>query len=140
MRGYLCARRCADGHPAAPVARHSVARLGSGNVARPPERLDRVVGEAIATGGVAAPAAPGHPGPVARLRGQAARLPAACAAAWPAERLVAIRDRELTTSLAVLAGAIEITATGGTFYACGPPAGAVPGIAFARFFLPLRSC
>jgi hypothetical protein len=41
MRGYLCVRRCGDGHPAAPVARHSVARLGSGNVARPPERLDR---------------------------------------------------------------------------------------------------
>jgi len=75
-----------------------------------------VVGEAIATGGVAAPAAPGHPGPVARLRGQAARLPAACAAAWPAERLVAIRDRELTTSLAALAGDIEITTRVGHLY------------------------
>ena len=82
-----------------------------------------VVGEAIATGGVAAPTAPGHPGPVARLRGQAARLLAVCAAAWPAERLVAIRDREPTTSLAVLAGAIEITATCGTSLPRAAPPG-----------------
>jgi len=93
-----------------------------------------VLGEAITTGGVAATAPPGPPrpgpGPVAHLRGQAARLLAACAAAGPAERLVAVGDRELTTSLAVLTGAIEITVHGwDIFAACGAPRPVPPGLA-----------
>src|SRR6266568_9525872 len=53
-----------------------------------------VLHEAITAGGAGASAAsPGYPGPgpdpVARLRGQAARLLGACAAAGPAERRVA---------------------------------------------------
>ena len=75
-----------------------------------------VLGEAIATAGAGAGAAPGRPGPgpdpVARLRGQAARLLGACAAAGPAGRRVAIGDRELTASVVALTGAIEITVHG----------------------------
>ncbi|HEV2242733.1 MAG TPA: TIGR03086 family metal-binding protein [Streptosporangiaceae bacterium] len=70
--------------------------------------------EAIATGCVGAGPAPGHPGPdpVARLRGQAVGLLAACAACEPAERRVAIGDRELTASMVATAGAIEIAVHG----------------------------
>jgi uncharacterized protein (TIGR03086 family) len=75
-----------------------------------------VLHEAIATGGVGDRAAPGHPrpcpDPVARLRGQAARLLAAYAAAGPAGRLVAIGDYELTTSMVAVTGAIEIAVHG----------------------------
>ena len=82
-----------------------------------------VVGEAIATAGVSA-APPGYPGPgpgrVARLRGQAAGLLGACAAAGPAERRVAIGDRELTASMVVVTGALEITIHGWDIsVACG---------------------
>jgi hypothetical protein len=91
-----------------------------------------VVGEAIATGGVAAPAAPGHPGPVARLRGQAARLLAACAAAWPAERLVAIRDRELTNKPGRPCRRHRNHHTGGTSLPrAAPPGRGPPGLAAA---------
>ncbi len=75
-----------------------------------------VLGEAIATAGVSPGPAQGYDGPgrdpVARLRGQAARLLGACAAAGPAGRRVAIGDRELTASMVAVTGAIEITVHG----------------------------
>jgi uncharacterized protein (TIGR03086 family) len=83
-----------------------------------------VLHEAITSGDVGARAAPGHlgpePDPVAQLRGQAARLLAACAAAGPAGRLVAIGDRELTASIVAVTGAIEIAVHGWDIsVACG---------------------
>jgi hypothetical protein len=57
---------------------------------------------------------------VACLRGQAATLLDACAAAAPAERRVAIWDRELTASMVTVTGAIEITVHGWDIWvACG---------------------
>jgi uncharacterized protein (TIGR03086 family) len=93
-----------------------------------------VLHEAIATGGAGARAAPGHPGegpdPVARLRGQAARLLGAGAAAGPPGRRVAVGDRELTTSMVVVTGAIEITVHGwDIFVACGARRPVPPGLA-----------
>jgi len=84
-----------------------------------------VVHEALVTGGTSLSPAPlGHPGPepgpAGRLRGQAARLLGACAAAGPAERRVAIRDRELAASMVAVTGAIEITVHGWDIsVACG---------------------
>jgi uncharacterized protein (TIGR03086 family) len=84
-----------------------------------------VLHEALTAGDADTSAAPaGGPGPipdpVARLRGQAARLVGACAAAGPAERRVAIWDRELTASLVAVTGAIEITVHGWDIsVACG---------------------
>ncbi len=84
-----------------------------------------VLHEAItAAGGDASAAPPSYPGPgpdpVARLRGQAATLLGACAAAGPAERRVAIWDRELTVSMVTVTGAIEITVHGWDIWvACG---------------------
>lgn len=88
--------------------------------------LDHVIesagelGDAIAAGG------PGvaHPGPerdpVTRLRTEAARLLAACAAAGPAGRLVAIGDRQLTAGMVAVTAAIEITVHGWDIHAaCG---------------------
>jgi uncharacterized protein (TIGR03086 family) len=84
-----------------------------------------VLHEAITAGNVSASAAsPGYPGlgpdPVARLRGQAATLLGACAAAGPAERRVAIGGRQLTASKVAVTGAIEITVHGWDIWvACG---------------------
>jgi uncharacterized protein (TIGR03086 family) len=94
-----------------------------------------VLHEAVTAGEVSASAAPpGHPrpapDPVARLRGQAARLLTACAVAGPAGRLVAIGDRELTASMAALTGAIEITVHGWDIaVACGASRPVPPGLA-----------
>jgi uncharacterized protein (TIGR03086 family) len=94
-----------------------------------------VLGEAIATGGVGASVGPSGyprpgPDPVARLRGQAARLLGACAAAGPAQRLVAIGDRELTASMVARTGAIEIAVHGWDIsVACGAPWPVPPGLA-----------
>ncbi len=91
-----------------------------------------VFGEALATGCVGAGPAPGHPGldPVARLRGQAVGLLAACAACGPAERRVAIGDRELTASMVAAAGAIEIAVHGWDISeACGISRPVPPGLA-----------
>jgi uncharacterized protein (TIGR03086 family) len=88
--------------------------------------------EAIATGSVGASEAPGHPGPdpLARLRGQAAGLLAACADCGPADRLIAIGDRELTTSMVAVAGAIEIAVHGWDISAaCGGSRPVPPGLA-----------
>ena len=91
-----------------------------------------VFSEALATGCVGASPAPGHPGPdpVARLRGQAVELLAACAACGPAERRVAIGDRELTASMVAAAGAIEIAVHGWDISeACGTSRPVPPGLA-----------
>lgn len=94
-----------------------------------------VLHEAIATAGVS----PGptsrddrRPGrdPVARLRGRAARLLGACAAAGPAERRVAIGDRELTATMVALTAAIEIAVHGWDIWvACGACRPVPPGLA-----------
>ncbi len=93
-----------------------------------------VLGEAIATAGVSPGPAQGYDGPgrdpVARLRGQAARLLGACAAAGPAGRRVAIGDRELTASMVAVTGAIEITVHGWDIsVACGARRPVPPGLA-----------
>jgi uncharacterized protein (TIGR03086 family) len=92
-----------------------------------------VLVEAITTAGVGPEPAHGDDGPgrdpVARLRGQAARLLDACAAA-PAERRVAVADRALGVRMVTLAGAIELTVHGWDLYlACGTPRPVPPGLA-----------
>jgi uncharacterized protein (TIGR03086 family) len=68
--------------------------------------------------------------PVACLRRQARALLGACAAAWSEERLVAIADRELTTSMVAAAGAIEIAVHGWDIsVACGVRRPIPPGLA-----------
>jgi uncharacterized protein (TIGR03086 family) len=96
--------------------------------------------QAIAAGcaGLAPPPGDGRPGPdpVCSLRRQTARLLATCAAAGPARRLVAIGDRELTTNMVALAGAMEITVHGWDIsVACGPSQPVPPGL--AAVLLPL---
>jgi len=83
-----------------------------------------VLSEAMATAHIGAGAPPGRsgpePGPVTKLRAQAAGLLAACAAAPPTGRLVAIGGRELTARMVEVTGAIEITVHGwDIFAACG---------------------
>jgi uncharacterized protein (TIGR03086 family) len=90
----------------------------------------------IGNAGAGAPAAPPGPwpegDPVAGLRGQAARLRAACATAGAAARLVAIGDREITASIVAVTGAIEITVHGwDIFSACGTYRPVPPGLASA---------
>jgi uncharacterized protein (TIGR03086 family) len=98
-----------------------------------------VLGESIATAGISPGPAQGYrPGrdPVARLRGQAARLLGTCAAAAPAGRRVAIEDRELTVSMVAVTGAIEITVHGwDIFVACGAARPVPP--ALAAVLLPI---
>ena len=96
--------------------------------------------QAIAAGcaGLTPPPGDGRPGPdpVWSLRRQTARLLATCAAAGPARRLVAIGDRELTTNMVALAGAMEITVHGWDIsVACGPSQPVPPGL--AAVLLPL---
>jgi uncharacterized protein (TIGR03086 family) len=93
-----------------------------------------VLHEAIATAGVSPGPAQGYDGPgrdpVTRLRGQAAGLLGACAAAGPAERSVAIGDRELSASMVAVTGAIEITVHGWDIWvACGARRPVPPGLA-----------
>ena len=92
-----------------------------------------VLAEAMTAAGAGA-APPGYLGPgrdpVVRLRGQAARLLGACAAAGPAQRRVAIWDRELTASVVAVTGAIEITIHGWDIsVACGGHRPVPPGLA-----------
>jgi len=68
-----------------------------------------VLHEAISAGRIGARVAPEGSDPVLRLRGQLVALLAATAAAGPADRPVAIRDRELTAGLVAVTGALEIT-------------------------------
>ena len=100
----------------------------------------RVLHDAINAGDSASAASPGYPGPgpdpVARLRDQAARLLGACAVAGPAERRVAIGDRELTASMVAVTGAIEITVHGWDIsVACGACRPVPPGL--AAILLPI---
>jgi uncharacterized protein (TIGR03086 family) len=99
-----------------------------------------VLRQAIATGcgGPAPPSGDGGPGPdpVCGLHRQTAGLLAACAAAGPAQRLVAIGDRELTTNMVALAGALEITVHGWDISAACGPRRPVP-IGLAAILLPL---
>jgi uncharacterized protein (TIGR03086 family) len=93
-----------------------------------------VLHEAITTAGAGARAAPPHPGPgrdpLARLRGPVVRLLGACAAAGPAERLVAIGDRELTVSMVAVTGALEAAVHGwDVAAACGAPRPVPAGLA-----------
>lgn len=88
----------------------------------------------VITGASVSAVPPGYPGPepdpVARLRGQAAGLLGAWAAAGPAERRVASWDRELTASMVAVAGAIEITVHGWDIsVACGDRRPVPPGLA-----------
>jgi uncharacterized protein (TIGR03086 family) len=99
-----------------------------------------VLHQAITAGcaGLAPPPADDRPGldPVRDLHRQTASLLAACAAARPAQRLVAIGDRELTTNMVALAGALEITVHGWDIAAaCGPRQPVPPGL--AAILLPL---
>src|SRR5262249_30615428 len=75
-----------------------------------------VLHQAIAAGcaGPGSPPGDSRPGPdpVCGLHRQTARLLATCAAAGPAQRVVAIGDRELTINMVTLAGALEITVHG----------------------------
>jgi len=79
-------------------------------------------------------APPGYPrpgaDPGARLRGQAAGLLGAFAAAGAAGRRVAIWDRELTASMVAVTGALEITVHGWDIWvACGARRPVPPGLA-----------
>jgi uncharacterized protein (TIGR03086 family) len=90
----------------------------------------------IGNAGAVASAAPPGPwpegDPVARLRGQAARLRAACATPRAASRLVAIGDREITASMVAVTGAIGISVHGwDIFSACGTYRPVPPGLASA---------
>ena len=68
--------------------------------------------------------------PVACLRRRARDLLGACAAAGADERLVAIADRELTASMVIAAGAIEIAVHGWDIsVACGVRRPVPPGLA-----------
>jgi len=88
-----------------------------------------VLHEAIAGPGAGRllPVAPGGD-PVAQLRGRAVRLLSACAAADPAQRPVVLGGRELTASMVMAAGALEISVHGWDVAAAcaGPPAPPVP--------------
>jgi len=91
-----------------------------------------VLHAAIADGGagVVLCGSPGpRQGPVTRLRGQAAGILHACATAGPAERRVAIWDRELTASMVAVTGAIEIAVHGWDIsVACGACRPVPPGL------------
>jgi len=99
-----------------------------------------VLHQAITAGcaGLAPLPGEGRPGldPVRGLHRQTARLLAACAATGPAQRLAVIGDRELTTNMVTLAGALEITVHGWDISAaCGPRQPVPPGL--AAILLPL---
>ena len=101
-----------------------------------------VLHEAVRAGRVGTSAAPGGADPVPRLRRQLAEPLGCAAAAGPADRPVAVRDRELTASMVAVTGAIEITAHGWDIgVACGrtqpvPPGLATAALAAARLLIP----
>lgn len=99
-----------------------------------------VLHQAITSGCVGLGPSPGDdpPGldPVRGLYRQTTRLLATCAAAGPARRRAAVGDRELTTGMVALAGAIEITVHGWDIsVACGAPRPIPAGL--AAILLPL---
>ena len=71
-----------------------------------------VLHEAISAGRTSIREVPRGSDPVPRLRGMLIALLASIAAAGPADRLVAIGDRELTASMVAVTGATEITVHG----------------------------
>ena len=90
--------------------------------------------EGLCTGFVqpdaAAASSPAERGPVDGLSQRAATLLCACAAAGSAERRVVIGDRELTTSLITMAGAVEIAVHGwDVSVTCGGPGTVPPSLA-----------
>ena len=93
-----------------------------------------VLHRAIASGGAGARAAASHavprPNPVERLRGRAAHLLAVYDTVGPAGRLVAIGDRDLTTHMVALTGALEIAVHGWDIaVTCDVPRPIPPGLA-----------
>jgi uncharacterized protein (TIGR03086 family) len=100
-----------------------------------------VLTDALQAGQISAGPLPGHEptteaDPVACLRRQARDLLGACTAASVEEHLVAIADRELTTSMVAAAGAIEIAVHSWDISAaCGACQPVPPGLAAA--LLPL---
>jgi uncharacterized protein (TIGR03086 family) len=71
-----------------------------------------------------------EPGPVSGLAERAGTLLCACAAAGSAENRVAIGDRDLTTSLITMTGAVEIAVHGWDIsVTCGGPRTFPPGLA-----------
>ena len=85
------------------------------------------------TGDGASAVTAGYPGPgadpVVWLRGQAAGMLSAFAAAGPAGRRVAIWDRELTASMVAVTGALEITVHGWDIWvACNARRPVPPGL------------
>src|SRR5258708_14198803 len=101
-----------------------------------------VLHEAISAGRIGIRGAPGGSDPVLRLRGQLVALLASTAAAGPADRPVAIRDRELTASMVAVTGAIEITVHGWDIAVAGgrtrpvPPGLAAVLLATAPLLVP----
>lgn len=99
-----------------------------------------VLHESIATAAISPVPERGYDGPgrdpVARLRGQAARLLGTCTAAGRGGRRVTIGDRELTASMVAVTGAIEITVHGWDISAaCGAARPVPPGL--AAILLPI---
>jgi uncharacterized protein (TIGR03086 family) len=92
-----------------------------------------VLHEAVAAGYVGPGPVPGFgPGrdPVSGFRHRAGGLLATCATGGPGEHPVVIADRELTASMAAVAGAIEITVHGWDIsVACGLRRPVPPGLA-----------
>jgi uncharacterized protein (TIGR03086 family) len=94
--------------------------------------LADVIGGAGAAAATAAPDLGPAGDPVARLRGQVARLRAAGVTAAAPGRLVAIGDRAITTDVVAVTGAIEITVHGwDIFAACDANRPVPPGLAAA---------
>jgi uncharacterized protein (TIGR03086 family) len=90
------------------------------------------LGEAMAGSSTAAPHTESGLDPVTRLRGETARLLAACADSGPAGRPVAIGDRQLTAGMVAMTAAIEITIHGWDIHtACGTCEPVPPGLAAA---------
>ena len=99
-----------------------------------------VLHQAITAGCVSLgpPPADNSPGldPVHGLHQQTTRLLAICTAAGPAQQLAAVGDRDLTTSMVALAGALELTVHGWDIsVACGARRPIPPGLAV--ILLPL---
>jgi uncharacterized protein (TIGR03086 family) len=98
--------------------------------------------EALSYGRIGTGSEPGGADPIQLMRGQLTALLGCMAPAGPADRPVAIGDRELTASMVAVAGAIEIAVHGWDIAAaCGrarpvPPRLAVALLAMAPLLVP----